>query len=103
MPWLSASCFASCQGLCNPSAATALSQRLDTDASTTVPPDSTKQSPDGTAASGKSEYHYIQKDLELAVSDIHFNSKEIVAQKQKIEKLINKNNVTQEELMEAKK
>ena len=51
----------------------------------------------------KSEYHYIQKDLELAVSDIHFNSKEIVAQKQKIEKLINKNNVTQEELMEAKK
>lgn len=51
----------------------------------------------------KSEYQYIQKDLELAVSDIHFNSKEIVAQKQKIEKLINKNNVTQEELMEAKK
>lgn len=51
----------------------------------------------------KSEYQYIQKDLESAVSDIHFNSKEIVAQKQKIEKLINKNNVTQEELMEAKK
>lgn len=51
----------------------------------------------------KSEYQYIQKDLELAVSDIHFNSKEIVAQKEKIEKLINKNNVTQEELMEAKK
>lgn len=51
----------------------------------------------------KSEYQYIQKDLESAVSDIHFNSKEIVAQKHKIEKLINKNNVTQEELMEAKK
>lgn len=51
----------------------------------------------------KSEYQYIQKDLELAVNDIRFNNKEIIAQKQKIEKLINKNNITQGELSEAKK
>lgn len=50
----------------------------------------------------KSDYEYIQKDLEIAVNDSNFNNKEILIQKQRIEKLISKNNVTQEELNEAK-
>ena len=50
----------------------------------------------------KSDYEYIQKDLEIAVNDSNFNNKEIIIQKQRIEKLIKKNNITQEELNEAK-
>ena len=50
----------------------------------------------------KSDYEYIQKDLEVAINDVNFNNIEIIKQKKRIEKLINKNNITQEELMEAK-
>ncbi|GGP05158.1 hypothetical protein GCM10010992_20240 [Cloacibacterium rupense] len=51
----------------------------------------------------KADYQYIKEDLEFAVKDLNFNSKEIISQKQKIEKLVSKNNLTQEELIEAKK
>lgn len=51
----------------------------------------------------KADYQYIKEDLEFAVKDLNFNNKEIVSQKQKIEKLVSKNNLTQEELLEAKK
>lgn len=50
----------------------------------------------------KSDYEFIQKDLEIAVNDANFNNKEIIRQKNRIEQLISKNNVTQEELTEAK-
>lgn len=51
----------------------------------------------------KADYQYIKEDLEFAVKDLNFNNKEIISQKQKIEKLVSKNNLTQEELIEAKK
>ena len=51
----------------------------------------------------KSDYEFIQKDLETAVTDVNFSNKEIIAQKNRIEKLISKNNISQEELTEAKK
>lgn len=51
----------------------------------------------------KSDYEFIQKDLEAAVTDVNFSNKEIIAQKNRIEKLISKNNISQEELTEAKK
>lgn len=51
----------------------------------------------------KADYQYIKEDLEFAVKDLNFNNKEIISQKQKIEKLVSKNNLTQEELVEAKK
>lgn len=51
----------------------------------------------------KSDYEFIQKDLEVAVNDVNFSNKEIITQKNRIEKLISKNNITQEELVEAKK
>jgi predicted nuclease with TOPRIM domain len=51
----------------------------------------------------KSDYEFIQKDLEVAVNDANFSNKEIIAQKKRIETLLKKNNISQEELMEAKK
>lgn len=51
----------------------------------------------------KSDYEFIQKDLEVAVNDANFSNKEIIAQKKRIESLLKKNNISQEELMEAKK
>ena len=51
----------------------------------------------------KSDYEFIQKDLEVAVNDANFSNKEIIAQKKRIETLLRKNNISQEELMEAKK
>jgi len=51
----------------------------------------------------KSDYEFIQKDLEVAVNDVNFSNKEIIAQKKRIETLLKKNNISQEELMEAKK
>ena len=51
----------------------------------------------------KSDYEFIQKDLEVAVNDVNFSNKEIIAQKKRIETLLKKNNISQEELMEAKR
>ena len=51
----------------------------------------------------KSDYEFIQKDLKTEVTDVNFSNKEIIAQKNRIEKLISKNNISQEELTEAKK
>lgn len=51
----------------------------------------------------KSDYEFIQKDLEIAVNDVNFSNNEIISQKKRIETLLKKNNITQEELMEAKK
>ena len=51
----------------------------------------------------KSDYEFIKKDLEVAVNDANFSNKEIIAQKKRIETLLKKNNISQEELMEAKK
>ena len=50
----------------------------------------------------KSDYEFIQEDLELAVKDVSFSNKEIVSQKNRIETLMKKNKLTQEELIEAK-
>jgi hypothetical protein len=50
----------------------------------------------------KSDYEFIQKDLEIAVKDVNFDNKEILAQKNRIESLMKKNKLSQEELTEAK-
>ena len=50
----------------------------------------------------KSDYEFIQKDLEIAVQDVNFDNKEILAQKNRIESLMKKNKLSQEELTEAK-
>lgn len=50
----------------------------------------------------KSDYEFIQKDLEVAVKDVNFDNKEILAQKNRIESLMKKNKLSQEELTEAK-
>ena len=51
----------------------------------------------------KSDYEFIQKDLEVAVNDVNFSNKEIIAQKKRIETLLKKNNISQDELLEAKR
>lgn len=51
----------------------------------------------------KSDYEYIQKDLEAAISDASFNTDAVVKQKKRIEALMSKSSVTEEELKEAKK
>ena len=38
----------------------------------------------------KSDYEFIQKDLEVAVNDVNFSNKEIIAQKKRIETLLKK-------------
>ncbi len=50
----------------------------------------------------KSDYEFIQQDLEIVVNDANFNDKQIVSQKNRIEALMKKNKLTQEELTEAK-
>ena len=50
----------------------------------------------------KSDYEFIQKDLEIAVKDVNFDNKEILAQRNRIESLMKKNKLSQEELTEAK-
>ena len=50
----------------------------------------------------KSDYEFIQKDLEIAVKDVNFDNKEILAQKNRIESFMKKNKLSQEELTEAK-
>ena len=47
----------------------------------------------------KSDYEFIQKDLEVAVNDVNFSNKEIIAQKKRIETLLKKNNISQEEFI----
>ena len=42
----------------------------------------------------KSDYEFIQKDLEVAVNDVNFSNKEIIAQKKRIETLLKKNNIS---------
>lgn len=44
----------------------------------------------------KSDYEFIQKDLEIAVKDVNFDNKEILAQKNRIESLMKKNKLSQE-------
>ena len=51
----------------------------------------------------KDEYKQIEKDLDMAINDLEINNQEIIAQKEKIEKLIRKSNITEEELNQAKK
>ena len=51
----------------------------------------------------KDEYQQIEKDLDMAINDLEINNQEIIAQKEKIEKLIRKSNITEEELNQAKK
>lgn len=50
----------------------------------------------------KSDYEHIQKDLEMAITDTDFRTEEILEQKKRIETLLEKNAVTEEELYEAK-
>lgn len=50
----------------------------------------------------KADYEFIQKDLEVAVNDVNFSNKEVLVQKKRIEQLMNKNHITQDELLEAK-
>ena len=50
----------------------------------------------------KSDYEFIQQDLAIVVNDANFNDKQIVSQKNRIEALMKKNKLTQEELTEAK-
>lgn len=51
----------------------------------------------------KDEYKQIEKDLDMAINDLEINNQEIIAQKEKIGRLIRKNNITEEELNQAKK
>ena len=51
----------------------------------------------------KDEYKQIEKDLDIAINDLEINNQEIIAQKEKIGRLIRKNNITEEELNQAKK
>ena len=51
----------------------------------------------------KDEYKQMEKDLDMAINDLEINNQEIIAQKEKIEKLIRKSNITEEELNQAKK
>ena len=51
----------------------------------------------------KSDYEFIQRDLEVAVNDVNFSNKEVLVQKKRIEQLMSKNHITQNELLEAKK
>lgn len=50
----------------------------------------------------KSDYEFIQKDLEAAVQNINFGNKEILSQKKRIDMLMKKDQLSQEELSEAK-
>lgn len=51
----------------------------------------------------KDEYKQMEKDLDMAINDLEINNQEIIAQKEKIGRLIRKNNITEEELNQAKK
>lgn len=51
----------------------------------------------------KDEYKQIEKDLDMAINDLEINNQEIIAQEEKIGRLIRKNNITEEELNQAKK
>lgn len=43
----------------------------------------------------KDEYKQIEKDLDMAINDLEINNQEIIAQKEKIGRLIRKNNITE--------
>lgn len=51
----------------------------------------------------KTDYNRMQEDLELAIKKAEFKSVEIIAQKKMIDQLMTKNNITEQELREAKK
>lgn len=51
----------------------------------------------------KSEYKFLQKDLEKSINKIYASNQIILSQKKKIEYLLRKNQITEEELFEAKK
>ncbi len=50
----------------------------------------------------KSDYKYIQRDLEYSIKKLNINSELIATQQQKIESLLRKNEITEAELNEAK-
>ena len=50
----------------------------------------------------KSDYKYIQRDLEYSIKKLNINSELIAIQQQKIESLLRKNEITEAELNEAK-
>ena len=50
----------------------------------------------------KSDYEYIQRDLEYSIKKLNINSELIATQQQKIESLLRKNEITEAELNEAK-
>lgn len=50
----------------------------------------------------KSDYKYIQRDLEYSIKKLNINSELIAIQQQKIEFLLRKNEITEAELNEAK-
>lgn len=51
----------------------------------------------------KTDYNRMQVDLEQAIKTAEYKNAEIVAQKKMIDQLMTKNNITEEELREAKK
>lgn len=51
----------------------------------------------------KTEYQKMQGDLDKVISDLEINNEEIITKKKEIEVLVSKNNVTEEELGQAKK
>ncbi|MDR2206026.1 MAG: hypothetical protein LBE36_07710 [Flavobacteriaceae bacterium] len=51
----------------------------------------------------KSEYEFLQKDLEYNINSLNLNNKIFLAQKQKIETILKKNKITEAELEEAKR
>ncbi|MGC4127964.1 MAG: hypothetical protein QM564_00070 [Bergeyella sp.] len=51
----------------------------------------------------KSDYEFIQKDLEMNLSSLNISNKLIFAQKQKIENILKKSEITEVELEEAKR
>lgn len=51
----------------------------------------------------KNDYEFLQKDLETKVKALDTSDKTILAQQQKMEVLMKKNSLTEEELFEAKK
>lgn len=51
----------------------------------------------------KSDYEFMQKDLENSVSSLNASNKVVLEQKNRLEAIMRKNSITEEELLEAKK